>query len=88
MSAEAESGWYLADQYSDPNRSTADLRETYGFDLDLTYTDEREKLGESHDNGSAIVETISNYGASDCLLVAHYARHRPLVDRWQKRRSG
>ena len=47
MSAEAESGWYLADQYSDPNRSTADLRVTYGSDLDLTYTDEREKLGES-----------------------------------------
>ena len=36
ISAEAESG------YSDH----ADLQVTYGFDLDLTYTDEREKLGE------------------------------------------
>jgi hypothetical protein len=43
ISAEAESGRYLVDQYSDH----ADLRVTYGFDLDLTYTDEREKLGES-----------------------------------------
>ena len=43
ISAEAESGRYLADQYSDH----ADLRVTYGSDLDLTYTDEREKLGKS-----------------------------------------
>jgi len=38
--------------------------------------------------GGAIVETISNYGAPDWLLVAHYARPRLLLDRWEKRRGG
>jgi hypothetical protein len=42
----------------------------------------------NRDIGGAIVETISNYGASDCLFVAHYEQPGTLVDRWQKRRGG
>ena len=38
--------------------------------------------------GGAIVETIGNYGAPDCLLVAHYEQPGTLVDRWERRPGG